>query len=112
METVEVSIKEKDWLIDDFMGRSRTNWGSGHKYRSYSNDWNMLMPVVEKIESLAIENKFVSVNIYENECRIWEVRTIVPEFNFFQIADKKIDAVWLCVIDFIQYYNSQTPTNE
>jgi hypothetical protein len=116
METVEGSIKEKDWLIDDFMGRNRTNWGSGHKYISYSNDWNMLMPVVEKIESLFEDN--ITVQIYDGRCIIemgtqyaMATDTHLPE-NFYNNKGPKIHSTWLSIVQFIQWYNSQTPTND
>jgi len=38
-------------LIDDFMGREHWRMHPNHEWVSYHNDWNRLMPVVEKINS-------------------------------------------------------------
>lgn len=63
----------------------------------YHEDWNMLMPVVEKIESLG-----GIVTIKGNTCEvIYKFGGIGNSSTF----EKKIDAVWNACIEYIIYYN-------
>lgn len=65
----------------------------------YREDWNKLMVVVEKIESLG-----GIVNIKGNTCDL--------QFKFGGIGncstfEKKIDAVWNACVEYIIWYNKQ-----
>lgn len=71
----------------------------------YTSDWNMLMPVVEKIESIG--NYAVTISAYS--CSISEI-VLFDEDSHVHIesdCDSKIDAVYKAVIEFIQWYNNQ-----
>lgn len=74
----------------------------GGKYQplQYDTDWNALMPVVEKIESLKFRT-----DIGGTYCEIHTPKIIFNEFN-----DTKIKATYNSVIAFINWYNQQ-PTN-
>lgn len=63
----------------------------------YESSWDMLMPVVEKIESLAPTR----VKIDCNEC------TIIGGRRFKVHTLKKINSVYQCVAQFIKWQSSQ-----
>jgi hypothetical protein len=65
----------------------------------YHESWNMLMEVVEKIESL----KGI-VTIKGNIC---EVQYKFGGIGNSSTFEKKIDAVWNACISYIQWYNKQ-----
>jgi hypothetical protein len=69
-------------------------------YFTPNNNWNDLMPVVEKIESLCID-----VTILRQTCRIatWE-----RNFNQECLSNEsKIHATYSVVVEFIKWYYSQ-----
>ena len=71
------------------------------KYSKYDSDWNWLMPVVEKIESLGndilITSNYIQITYDKGEKFI----TIELEGNI------KIFAVYNACIEFIKWYNEQ-----
>lgn len=69
----------------------------------YRLEWNWLMPVVEKIESLGFDIKIKGITCSIN--RLCEDKTIIQ----FVLGDRtrKIELVWSVVIEFIKWYNEQ-----
>ena len=66
---------------------------------NYHNDWNYLMLVVEKIESI----KGTQIFINGISCEImFKGKTISKHFN------TKIEAVYNACVTFIEWYNKQT----
>ena len=65
----------------------------------YHEDWNWLMEVVEKIESLGYR-----IEIVKHICRIYlsNKETIIISEN-----TPKIEAVYNAVVEFIKWYNNQ-----
>ena len=105
---------ENNKLITEFMGYYKYAW-IGHtmyifeddNHRAevdlhYHSDWNWLMPVVEKIESLGYK---VDISKWENSqyCGIY--------LNGKKIAgnetNTKIEAVYNACIEFIKWYITQ-----
>jgi len=66
------------------------------KYAKYQSDWNWLMEVVEKIESLE-----VVVEIRENVCYI----ETSPNNYYSELEDTKLQATYRAVVEFIKWYN-------
>jgi len=64
----------------------------------YHIDWNWLMQVVEKIESLG-----VVVEIRENVCYI----ETTPNDYYSELETTKIQAVYKACVEFIKWYNEQ-----
>ncbi len=65
----------------------------------FHNDWNWLMQVVEKIESLGYR-----VTIVRHICRI----DLTEESKLIISEDiKKIEAVYTACLEFIKWYNKQ-----
>lgn len=65
---------------------------------SFDSDWNWLMQVVEKIESLG-----VVVEIRENVCYI----ETTPNDYYSELETTKIQAVYKACVEFIKWYNEQ-----
>ena len=65
----------------------------------YHSDWNWLMEVVQKIESLGDD-----LNIYAYHCElIYNVGENIETFE----AKSKIEAVYNACVEFIKWYNLQ-----
>lgn len=63
----------------------------------YQDDWNLLMEVVEKIESLGIV-----VEIRENVCYI---ETSQGNYTS-ELEETKIQATYKAVVEFVKWYNN------
>lgn len=112
---------ENNKLIAEFMGYSQphpdypttTYWYKQGKapltILSFDSDWNWLMEVVEKIDSLGfvteisgnIERSFALIGIANSNISISRVGYGVEFMN-------KKDATYRAVIEFITWYNEQT----
>jgi hypothetical protein len=71
-------------------------------------EWNDVMPVVEKIESLYCETQIYHYKFYNpsHSCEISLVRE--PSYTEHTVEKKsnsKIESVWLAVVEFIKWYN-------
>jgi hypothetical protein len=97
---------ENNKLIAEFMGNipiveneyqmvTHNNMCYGIDELKYDTDWNWLMPVVERIESLGIV-----VEIRENVCYI---ETSLG--NYSELEDTKLQATYKAVVKFINWYN-------
>ena len=72
----------------------------------FHSDWNWLMEVVEKIESLHVAN---SVVIGGKHCFINIHDKYRNELIYFKSQENtKIEAVYNACLEFIKYYNEQT----
>ena len=96
----EKEIEEGNKLIREFMDHG----GMSVRFQ-YDRDWQHLMSVVEKIESM----KATSVHIQNNLCEI-KPGFFRPKFFIQHLKETKIDSVWNCVVDFINWYNNQPKT--
>lgn len=76
----------------------------------YHSSWIWLMEVVEKIESIhhIFEGYCINVRISQGYVEIQGTRG-VKIFRNTSIEGSKIKALWLAVVDFIKWYNTQTP---
>ena len=63
--------------------------------KNYHSDWNFLMEVVEKIESLSKEQKVI--NWSRQNKNIFD----------FKLTESKIKAVYNACVTFIEWYNEQ-----
>jgi hypothetical protein len=78
------------------------NWSN--ESLQYHESWDWLMPVVEKIENMEVNNVFYEVLIADRCCSI----SIGKESEHFWVStgifecSSKIDAVWQTVVKFIK----------
>lgn len=112
---------EGNKLLDAFIGHNRDfsdklGWIA---FADYHADWNKLMLVVEKIESLgAIGDISGMIGAYKIHIDAWDIKFI----DFSNIDDHEenliaeisrrecptfIEAVWLAVVEFIKWFNNQ-----
>lgn len=125
-----IQIKSGNELIAVFMGgifnsvpNNSDKWKFGsqptryyredamHVNLKYHDDWNWMMPVIEKIESLGFD---VTIQHTEdlNSCYVWDGtptykrsgNNIVAHEDF---GSSKLGTVWVAVLEFIKKYNSQ-----
>jgi hypothetical protein len=110
-------IIEGNYLIAKFMGYTYPsvddeiflyNHAAGH---NYNEDWNLLMLIVEKIESMGtIIEIWMSLG---KGCRITKgsfkepIKTIATTES-----NSTIEAVWLAVIEFIKWYRPELANNK
>lgn len=69
---------------------------------NYHNDWNSLMEVVEKIESLNYSTEFNFIPNYGHGLKIFSGGAEVIKLKFYPT---KIEAMYKAIIDFIKWYN-------
>jgi hypothetical protein len=84
------------------------------EYLPYHRDWNWLMGVVEKIESVMdVYHGRFGVHIVSNGCTIQSTRFRSDEISepphyFSSITlPSKIESTWVAVVEFIKWYNIQ-----
>lgn len=117
------AIKDNNKLIAEFMGYKKSianTWFKDKKIVQlssfkYDSDWNWLMEVVERIESLGVnfwivKNKVkltivgelakkLSDSLYDTEFEGYD-------FEYY-IEGTKIEATYQAVVEFIKWYNNE-----
>lgn len=108
---VYASLKEcrydfPDSYIDKYTGNDIEEFEFADE-ADYDKDWGLLMPVVEKIESL-LENS-ISVKIEDDNCMITTNDVDELDRNYFHVystLDTKIESTYEAIIKFIEWYNN------
>jgi hypothetical protein len=105
-----MNTTESNKLLAEFLGMELTTDGISQLYYTedrslrqipkFQTDWNWLMQVVQKIESLGndilITTNYIQIGFDEGEQFI-----VVEEVNV------KIEAVYQAVLEFVNWYNEQ-----
>jgi hypothetical protein len=112
MEIAGINVKEGNVLIAKFA--DHTSYKTSPKYHM---NWDWLMPVVERIESLHDDHHgYFGVHISSNSCSIqgtelWRAIQEYPSYGYVYMSDPnailntKIESTWYNVVKFIQWYN-------
>lgn len=111
-----MSTLESNKLIAEFMGVEPMNWNPSHAIKDYHNSWNMIMNVIDKIES----DIYLHIKICKLNCAIYWMG-VEPEdkklFEFLESfkgidvdSDTKIKAVYTAIVYFILIYNKSLTT--
>lgn len=94
-------------------------WVKSPENLNYHKDWNELMPVVEKIESIYDDfHGYFGVHISSNGCTIQGTKLRLDagyeHYAYFNDVnhETKLLATYHMVYQFITWYNQQTTTNE
>jgi hypothetical protein len=109
-KTEKMNTTESNKLLAEFLGMELTTDGISQLYYTedrslrqipkFQTDWNWLMQVVQKIESLGndilITTNYIQIGFDEGEQFI-----VVEEVNV------KIEAVYQAVLEFVKWYNEQ-----
>lgn len=116
-----MTTTENNILISLFMGMKPhdineldgfwTNTIKAHKFDNvmslqFHSDWNWLMEVVEKIESL--EYYSISIQIWNKRCSVDVSENFEKDlFHYAKSEKTKIEAVYNACIEFIKWYNQK-----
>ena len=104
------NTRENNKLIEDFLKSKVSPFKKHILNKDYHNSWDLLMPVVEKIESMYDIDKnkfFVEIS---TGCSIFSIK----RESFFEdesticltrYADTKLEATHCAIIEFIKWYN-------
>jgi len=100
METID--FKSSNTLIAKFMGLD--------DIVEYNVSWEYIMPVIHRIENDTFEE--FRVVIFEEECTIWQktINGVLLE-KFIEISSRdcefeKIQSVYVAIVEFIKWYNT------
>jgi len=98
-EFLGATFKENEFYFPAIVFKTGKNYFENHELKFHS-DWNWLMEVVEKIESLdysfqILKNGWVVINDDDNE-------EVLESFG-----ESKLNAVYGGCVEFIKYYNEQ-----
>ena len=111
-----MTIEESNRLIAEFMDQKpyKEMWNVAFQRIEhdpltfkYERSWDWLMPVVEKIESFG----YAVFMFPKNEVAIKQGMTISSMAICKTVSETKIKAVYLAVIEFIQWYNENNRDN-
>ena len=94
---------------------SECNWEASLREFNYHSDWNILMPVVEKIENTKIKDYSISTDITDDKTFInvwhygdggkWSI--LISNLNEEYKDFNKIQRTYKAIIEFINFYNKQ-----
>ena len=87
-------------LIDKFLGKQGQHV-MANITTCYDTDWNSLIQVVEKIESLGFDFNILTPTVIE----IWNGEG--EQLIYVDGRNSKIEAVYNACIEFIKWYNEQ-----
>ncbi len=78
----------------------------------YHSSWNLLMPVVEKIESLHYDTRIAATYFLEDgdykAVYYMDIETLTGlTISYTKERKSKIETVWISIINFIKWYNNQ-----
>lgn len=96
-------IVEGNKLICEFMGLVRHNEkGHPYEYGYYHQQWDWIKPVVDKIVDIAEHyNHENSIDVYKRCGDVMSTHICCS-----------IETVWNKIVQFIQWYNAQSPINK
>ena len=92
---------------DGFLIHPITNYDVEISSLKYHEDWNWLMEVVEKIES--IEYGIYQVDILQEGCKILKRCCLLIDKRVGKLESDttKIESVYSACVEFIKWYNEQ-----
>jgi len=110
-------IEENNKLIAEFMGGvpcdrcedcGMLKFGESDyralEYLRYHSDWNLLMPVVEKIEQVGGK---IDIEFSIGTDETWIIQN--SQFETYKYGGTKLERTYQAVIEYINWYNQQTP---
>jgi hypothetical protein len=108
-------ISKNNRLVVGFMNGNikNTDFYGDFNQCKYNSSWDLLMPVVEKIESIKDDyhGRF-QVFINSNQCIIQSINIFKKRKNDYYFNEytlgSKIESTYMAVVKFIEWYNKQT----
>jgi hypothetical protein len=107
MGLVESTIPNRYWTEKSLEG-----FGMGKlKELNYDTDWNRLMLVVDKIESVKIDKLYFNIQINKDKVSLFYTHISDPtkqiEMFFEWGQENKIANTYKIVVEFVKWYNEQ-----
>ena len=102
-----MSIVEEKRLIATFMNYADGKPLTDELLLILYNDWNSIMPVVEKIETFVFDgDEYYNFQILGG-CCVYIISSHGNELVTVDNGISKLDCVYKSVVQFIQWYNKQ-----
>lgn len=102
-----MTIEDGNKVIDEFM-----NYDAFCITSKYDNSWEWIMDVIDEIEKIHDDfHGHFAVHIVSNSCTIQGTNLRTDHKNYHPAyfsehdGETKIEATWLAVVHFIQWYN-------
>lgn len=102
-EFMGATFKENEFRFPTIVFKTGKNYFENHELKFHS-DWNWLMEVVEKIESILPDDSIVTIEY--KDCYIPVLEDEEP-FTIEGNGETKIQAVYNACLEFIKWYNLQ-----
>lgn len=113
-KTIIEGNKQIHIFYKGFKGEELEMWQVRHlryfDHLQYHKSWDLLMPVVEKIEWLDSKDIDCRITIERQECRIY-FDNGNEKYERLMGSRPKIETVWHSIVSFLTWYNSQYKTN-
>lgn len=110
LRVCELAFKRDPHIIFLVTEEDREDWTNGFDNLCYHQSWRLLMPVVEKIESMGYETHIVKLK----DSKRWVCDIVIgtnvhgnPHTASSLNPNSKIESVWNAVVDFLKWYNKQ-----
>jgi len=105
IDVFQIGVWKDEYIWDKLINRSDLDntYAVIRNTIPFHSDWNWLMKVVDKIETIKYNEKYVVVNIALTGCYIYCKGNKSLSINLF--SDSKIDAVWNACAEFVDWYN-------
>jgi hypothetical protein len=100
------STHENNKLIAEFMGYANKRPLTDSLLEKLYNDWNSIMPVVDKIDSLELDGDTFAVDIYQTGAQIFQYGNYNTELLTVDGANR-MQATYKICVEFIKWYNEQ-----
>lgn len=117
-----ISVHTPDMLfINDADQLNLMHGFMGTKYRSYSSTirWNEIMPILRRVEETKGNTFFTTISIQDGlnigiYAKDNQSGASIHGTHCFLIDNvkEKLEALWICIIYFIEWYNEYKPTDE
>ena len=99
-------MKANNKIIAEFMGDKPKELLYRNVYKDYSSSWDLLMPVVEKIESLSDtkgDSYRFTITMYDASIKGTDIEILGDAY--YEGSEQKIMSTYQAVVEFIKQYN-------
>jgi len=105
IDVFQIGVWKDEYIWDKLINRSDLDntYAVIRNTIPFHSDWNWLMKVVDEIEAIKYNEKYVVVDIVSTGCYIYCKGNESLSINLF--TDSKTDAVWNACVQFVDWHN-------